>query len=63
MIRAIIIALAMSACAPTPTRLTIAPPCPQNAPGCLQAYQPHEIDVEWTERLRADHELCRAVPP
>lgn len=63
MIRTIIIALALSACTQAPTHLTIGPTCPYGTRGCLPAYLPHEVDVEWTERMLADRALCRAVPP
>ncbi len=64
MIRAIIIGLcALSACTQAPVHLAIGPTCPYGARGCMPAYQPHEIDPSWTERLLADRALCRAVPP
>ncbi len=63
MIRATIIALALAACAPLHPQLTTTPPCAHYAPGCLQAYQPHEAAPVVDERVLADHALCRAVPP
>ncbi len=65
MTRAIIISLCvLSACTQAPVHLAIGPTCPYGTRGCLPAYLPYETDPAWTsERVLADHALCRAVPP